>query len=80
MEHREIRWRRATLPEAKMVLASYHAQQNLPMSPSFTVSSPIETKQEEKGQGERVETELKVVGNGHDMADVTLVPGDVVPH
>ena len=53
VEHREIRWRRATLPEAKMVLASYHAQQNLPMSPSFTVSSPIETKQEEKGQGER---------------------------
>jgi hypothetical protein len=80
VEHREIRWRRATLPEAKVVLESYHAQQNLAMSPSFTVSSPIETKQEQKGQGERVETELKVVGNGHDMADVTLVPGDVVPH
>jgi hypothetical protein len=77
VEHREIRWRRATLPEAKMVLQSYHAQQNLAMSLSFTVSSPIETKREEKGQGERVET---VVGNGHDMADVTLVPGDVVPH
>jgi hypothetical protein len=80
VEHREIRWRRATLPEAKMVLGSYHVQQNLPMSPSFAVSSPIETKQEEKGQGERVGTELKVAGNGHDMADVTLAPGDVVPH
>ena len=80
VEHREIRWRRATLPEAKMVLQSYHTQQNLAMSPSFTLSSPIETKREEKGQGERVETHLKVVGNGHDMADVTLVPGDVVPH
>jgi hypothetical protein len=31
VEHREIRWRRATLPEAKMVLESYHAQQNLPI-------------------------------------------------
>ena len=80
VEHREIRWRRATLPEAKMVLQSYHAQQNLAMSPSFTVSSPIETKREEKGQGERVETDLKVLGNGHDMVDVTLVPGDVVSH
>jgi len=80
VEHREIRWRRATLPEAKMVLESYHAQQNLAMSSSFTVSSPIETKREEKGQGDMVETDLKVVGNGHDMADVTLVPGDVVPH
>ena len=28
VEHREIRWRRATLPEAKMVLEFYHAQQN----------------------------------------------------
>jgi hypothetical protein len=80
VEHREVRWRRATLPEAKMVLASYHAQQNLAISPGFTVSSPIETKREAKGQGEKVETDLKVVGNGHDMADVTLVPGDVVPH
>ena len=70
VEHREIRWRRATLPEAKMVLGSYHVRQNLAMSPSFTVSSPIETTQEEKGQGERVGTELKVAGNGHDMADV----------
>ena len=80
VEHREIRWRRATLPEAKMVLQSYHTQQNLAMSPSFTLSSLIETKREEKGQGERLETHLKVVDNGHDMADVTLVPGDVVPH
>ena len=80
VEHREIRWRRATLPEAKMVLQSYHTQQNLAMSPSFTLSSPLETKREEKGQGERVETDLKVLGNGHDMVDVTLVPGDVVSH
>jgi hypothetical protein len=80
VEHREIRWRRATLPEAKMVLGSYHAQQKLATSASFNVSSPIETKQEQKGQGERVETELKNVGNGHDMVDLTLVPGDIAPH
>ena len=80
VEHREIRWRRATLPEAKMVLKSYHAQQNLAMSGSLTVSSPLETRREQKLRGERVETELEVVGNGHDVADVTLVPGDVVPH
>ena len=35
VEHGEIRWRRATLPEAKMVIKSYHAQQNLPMSGDF---------------------------------------------
>ena len=37
VEHREIRWRRATLLEAKMILESYHAQQNLAMSASFTI-------------------------------------------
>src|SRR5437763_1759753 len=52
VEHREIRWRRATLPEAKMVLKSYHAQQNLAMSGSLTVSSPIETRRIQKVQGE----------------------------
>ena len=50
------------------------------MAPSLPVSRPIETKQEQKAQREGVETELKVAGNGHDMADVTLVPEDVVPH
>ena len=28
-EHHEIRWRRGTLSEAKMILKSYHAQRNL---------------------------------------------------
>src|SRR5262249_23354332 len=35
VEHREIRWRRATLPEAKTILESYHAQQNLAMLVTF---------------------------------------------
>ena len=39
VEHREIRWRRATLPEAKMVLKSYHARQNLAMSATFTATA-----------------------------------------
>jgi hypothetical protein len=29
VEHREIRWRRATLDEVKIVLVSYHAQRSL---------------------------------------------------
>ena len=39
VEHREIRWRKGTLPEAKMVRQSYHAQQNLPMSASFILTA-----------------------------------------
>ena len=58
VEHREIRWRRATLPEAKMVLESYHAQQNLPMSATFMATAPAATKRKANGQVERIETEL----------------------
>ena len=77
VEHREIRWRRATLPEAKMVLESYHAQQNLAMSATFTATAPAGTKRKINGQAESIETELKHIGNRQDMADVTLVPRDV---
>ena len=73
VEHREIRWRRATLPEAKMVLESYHTQQNLPMSAAFMATAPAATKRKANGQVERIETEL---GNRQDMAEVTLVPKD----
>ena len=71
VEHREIRWRRATLSEAKMVLESYHAQQNLPMSATFMATAPAGTKQKVNGQAESIEAELKYVDNGQDMADVT---------
>src|SRR5262249_40471029 len=77
VEHREIRWRRATLPEAKMVLESYHAQRNLAMSATFTATAPAGAKRELNEQAESIDFELKNVGNGHDMADVTLVPRDV---
>jgi len=83
VEHREIRWRRATLPEAKMVLESYHAQRNLPMSGTFMATAPTGMKRKVNGQAEsteielKIETELKDVGDRQDMANVTLVPIDV---
>jgi len=77
VEHREIRWRRATLPEAKMVLESYHAQRNLAMTATLTASAPSGTKRKVNEHAESVETDSKVVGDGRDMADVTLVPQDV---
>ena len=39
VEHREIRWRRGTLDEAKTVVVSYHAQRNLTTTASYIVSS-----------------------------------------
>ena len=71
VEHREIRWRRATLPEAKVVLESYHAQQNLAMSATFAPTTSVGTKRNVHGQTDSVETELRDIANGH---DVTLVP------
>src|SRR5262245_56116854 len=77
VEHGEIRWRRATLPEVKQVLESYHAQQNLAISATFIGNASAGTKRNVIGLPESMETELKVVGDGRDMADVTLVPRDV---
>ena len=74
VEHREIRWRSATVDEAKMVLESYNALRNLAMTATFTVSAPAGTKRKLNGQADSVETELKDVANGQ---DVTLVPQDV---
>ena len=74
VEHREIRWRRAKLPEAKMVLESYHAQGNLAMSTAFTATAIAGTKRKVNGHADSGETELKDVANGQ---DVTLVPQDV---
>ena len=39
VEHREIRWRKATLDEAKTVVVAYHAQRNLAMTANFVVTS-----------------------------------------
>ena len=69
VEHREIRWRRATLDEVKMVLVSYHAQRNLLMSPNYTVNAPTRTKQA-NGQAETPDAKLKDEANGEGTADV----------
>jgi hypothetical protein len=39
VEHREIRWRKATLDEAKTVVVSYHAQRNLTMTANLITNS-----------------------------------------
>jgi hypothetical protein len=39
VEHREIRWRKATLDEAKKVVVAYHAQRNLAVAANYVVSS-----------------------------------------
>lgn len=39
VEHRQIRWRKATLDEARAVVAAYHARLNLTMTGNFTVRS-----------------------------------------
>ena len=70
VEHREIRWRRATLDDAKMVLVSYHAQRNLLMSANFIVTGPPRAKQSANGQTEKPDAELKDVANGDDIRDV----------
>jgi hypothetical protein len=40
LDRREIRWRRATLNEAKKVVLTYHAQLNLATTTTLVVSSP----------------------------------------
>jgi hypothetical protein len=73
VEHREIRWRRATLDEAKMGLVSYHAQRNLLMSANFIVSAPPRTKQSANGQTETPDGKLKDEANGEGTADMKPV-------
>ena len=76
VEHREIRWRRATLDEAKMVLVSYHAQRNLLMSANFIVSAPVRTKQSANGQAETLDAEPKDVPKGESIVDVKPIAHD----
>ena len=62
VEHREIRWRRATLDEAKTVLVSYHAQRNLTMTANFIVSSPTMMRRNSDGRSEHQEIQVKQNG------------------
>jgi hypothetical protein len=77
VEHREIRWRKATLDEGKMVLVSYHAQRNLSMSASFIVSAPARTKQNANGQAETLNAELKNAANGEGILDVKPIAPEI---
>ena len=60
VEHRQIRWRKATLDEARAVVVAYHARLNLTMTGNFTVrslksyttNSDLEKKQQEPAVGE----------------------------
>jgi hypothetical protein len=77
VEHREIRWRRATLDEVKMVLVSYHAQRNLLMSPNYTVSAPSRTKQNANGQAQVPDTKSKDEANGEGTVDMKPIAPEV---
>ena len=59
VEHREIRWRKATLDEAKTVMVSYHVQRKLAMAANFVVSAPTETKRISNSRGNNEEAEIK---------------------
>jgi hypothetical protein len=54
VEHREIRRRRATLGEGKIVLVSYHTQRNLLMSANFIVNASRETASVNNDQSDSV--------------------------
>jgi hypothetical protein len=72
LEHREIRWRNATVEEAKTILRSYNAQHNLAMTASFAVSGP---ERSGRGQGEMLMDE-RDAANAEDRAAATLIPHD----
>ena len=77
VERREIRWRSATIDEAKMVLESYNDLRDLAMIPAFTVRA--DTKPRASCQSEKIGSEFKDAASGQDLASATLVP-KVVPH
>jgi hypothetical protein len=62
VEHREIRWRKATLDEAKTVLVSHHVQRNLTMTANFIVSSPTVMRRNSDGRSGHQEIQVKQNG------------------
>jgi len=83
VEHREIRWRRATLDEAKTVLVSYHAQRNLTMTAHFIVSSSSITKRDSDARNGQQEIQLKQNGgfapNAESDAKIANTATDLTP-
>jgi hypothetical protein len=58
VEHREIRWRKATLDEAKRVIGAYHAQRNLARTANFVVTSPSVIRRNSDLQTEHQDRQL----------------------
>jgi hypothetical protein len=73
LEHREIRWRKATVEEAKTVLKSYNAQRNVTMIPTFAFSR---TRTAGDVHSEWLGNDSKEAANTDDISDVTLIPQD----
>ncbi len=84
VEHREIRWRRATLDEAKTVLVSYHAQRNLTMTANFIVSSSGMMKRTADPRNEDQESQVKKNGavdaKSNDDAKIAGATTDLTPN
>ena len=58
VEHRELRWRKATLDEAKRVIVAYHAQRNLARTANFIVTSPSVIRRNSDLKTEHQEAQL----------------------
>ena len=77
IQRREVRWRNATIDEAKIVLESYKDLRNFAIVPTFTVSA--DTKPRASGQSEKIGSKLKDAANDQDLAHATLIP-KVIPY
>jgi hypothetical protein len=73
LEHREIRWRKATVEEAKAILRSYNSQHNLAMTVTYAVTEAGRTG---GGRNDELEGVLRDGGNAQDMSNATLIPHD----
>jgi len=74
VEHRNIRWRRATFEDAKMVVLAYHASRDLSMSLDFPTYAAPAAKRGSDGEALNQAYDLNAVANGREVADVALVP------
>jgi hypothetical protein len=58
VEHRELRWRSATLDEAKRVVMAYHAQRNLSTRANFIVTDSRTSEQGSDEANQRQEPQV----------------------
>jgi hypothetical protein len=74
VEHRNIRWRRATLEDARMVVLAYHASRDLSMSLDFPTYTAPAAKRGGDSEALNQADDLNAVAGGREVADVGLVP------